>query len=256
MTMDLDATVCEAHGHHGQGAAYGSTNQLGYHPLLATRTSHRRMDQEARLGSWVTDPAAHLSCPFTRASCEGSVEDAVADVGGERRGPDGQDLQLQRRDAVEKAFTCAEGERCDVGAQLIDEAGGQVLVDRGGAAGDGHVAISRRRARLLQSGVDAVGDEREGGPPCIVSGSRGWWVSTNAGGMVGRVLTHQPRQLGSQPVLGPDRTLGLEADRRRLLVDYLAGYQHAQLFARPAASPSARTNGADQRAGYWHLPVS
>jgi hypothetical protein len=79
------------------------------------------MDQEARLGSWVTDPAAHLSCPFTRASCEGSVEDAVADVGGERRGPDGQDLQLQRRDAVEKAFTCAEGERCDVGAQLIDE---------------------------------------------------------------------------------------------------------------------------------------
>jgi hypothetical protein len=66
--------------------------------------------------------------------------------------------------------------------------------------------------------------------------------------MVGRVLTHQPRQLGSQPVLGPDRTLGLEADRRRLLVDYLAGYQHAQLFARPAASPSARTNGAPTNA--------
>jgi hypothetical protein len=37
----------------------------------------------------------------------------------------------------------------------------------------------------------------------------------------------------SRPVLGPDRTLGLEAGGRRLLVDYLAGYRHAQVFAPP-----------------------
>jgi Transposase DDE domain group 1 len=37
MTMDLDSTVCEVHGHHKAGAAYGYTRQLGYHPLLATR---------------------------------------------------------------------------------------------------------------------------------------------------------------------------------------------------------------------------
>jgi Transposase DDE domain group 1 len=37
MTMDLDSTVCEVHGHHKDGAAYGYTRQLGYHPLLATR---------------------------------------------------------------------------------------------------------------------------------------------------------------------------------------------------------------------------
>jgi Transposase DDE domain group 1 len=37
MTIDLDSTVCEVHGHHKQGAAYGSTRQLGYHPLLASR---------------------------------------------------------------------------------------------------------------------------------------------------------------------------------------------------------------------------
>ena len=37
MTMDLDATVCEVHGYHKQGAAYGYTHTLGYHPLLATR---------------------------------------------------------------------------------------------------------------------------------------------------------------------------------------------------------------------------
>jgi hypothetical protein len=37
MTIDLDATVCEVHGHHKQGAAYGYPHTLGDHPLLATR---------------------------------------------------------------------------------------------------------------------------------------------------------------------------------------------------------------------------
>jgi hypothetical protein len=37
MTMDLDSTVCEVHGHAKQGAAYGYTHTLGYHPLLASR---------------------------------------------------------------------------------------------------------------------------------------------------------------------------------------------------------------------------
>lgn len=37
MTIDLDSTVCEVHGYHKGGAAYGYTRALGYHPLLATR---------------------------------------------------------------------------------------------------------------------------------------------------------------------------------------------------------------------------
>jgi DDE family transposase len=37
MAIDLDSTICELHGHHKQGAAYGYTRQLGYHPLLAIR---------------------------------------------------------------------------------------------------------------------------------------------------------------------------------------------------------------------------
>jgi DDE family transposase len=37
MTMDLDSTVCEVHGYHKQGAAYGYTRTLGDHPPLATR---------------------------------------------------------------------------------------------------------------------------------------------------------------------------------------------------------------------------
>ncbi len=37
MTMDLDSTICEVHGEHKGGAAYGYTRLLGYHPLIATR---------------------------------------------------------------------------------------------------------------------------------------------------------------------------------------------------------------------------
>jgi Transposase DDE domain group 1 len=37
MTIDLDSTICEVHGYQKQGAAYGYTKVLGYHPLLATR---------------------------------------------------------------------------------------------------------------------------------------------------------------------------------------------------------------------------
>jgi Transposase DDE domain group 1 len=35
--IDLDSTICEVHGHHQRGAGYGSTRQLGDHPLLASR---------------------------------------------------------------------------------------------------------------------------------------------------------------------------------------------------------------------------
>jgi hypothetical protein len=37
MTIDADSTICQVHGHHKQGASYGYTRRLGYHPLLATR---------------------------------------------------------------------------------------------------------------------------------------------------------------------------------------------------------------------------
>jgi hypothetical protein len=37
LVIDADSTICEVHGHAKQGAAYGYTRKLGYHPLLATR---------------------------------------------------------------------------------------------------------------------------------------------------------------------------------------------------------------------------
>ena len=36
MTIDMDSTICEVHGKVKQGATYGYTRVLGYHPLLAT----------------------------------------------------------------------------------------------------------------------------------------------------------------------------------------------------------------------------
>jgi hypothetical protein len=38
MTIDLDSTICPVHGDHKQGAAFGYTKVLGYHPLLASRS--------------------------------------------------------------------------------------------------------------------------------------------------------------------------------------------------------------------------
>ena len=37
MTIDLDSTIVEVHGSSKQGAGYGYTKVLGYHPVLATR---------------------------------------------------------------------------------------------------------------------------------------------------------------------------------------------------------------------------
>jgi Transposase DDE domain group 1 len=39
MVVDLDSTICEVCGTAKEGAGYGYTKKLGYHPLLATRSS-------------------------------------------------------------------------------------------------------------------------------------------------------------------------------------------------------------------------
>src|SRR5262249_50010709 len=89
------------------------------------------------------------------------MEHAVADVGGERGAPHGGDLEAQRWDAVEEAFARADGDRRDVRADLVDETGGEVLVDRGGSAGDGDVALSGGLAGLIEGRPDPVGHEGE-----------------------------------------------------------------------------------------------
>ena len=48
LVIDVDSTICEVVGKHKQGAGYGYTHKLGYHPLVATRADtgeivHARM---------------------------------------------------------------------------------------------------------------------------------------------------------------------------------------------------------------------
>ena len=37
LVIDVDSFVCEVHGDHKQGAGFGYTRKLGYHPIIATR---------------------------------------------------------------------------------------------------------------------------------------------------------------------------------------------------------------------------
>jgi hypothetical protein len=43
MTIDLDSTITEVYGNLKEGASYGYTHVLGYHPLLATRADTGEM---------------------------------------------------------------------------------------------------------------------------------------------------------------------------------------------------------------------
>lgn len=62
LVIDMDSTICEVFGKAKQGAAYGYTKRLGYHPLIATRADtgeilHARM----RKGSSQKGPKRFVS---------------------------------------------------------------------------------------------------------------------------------------------------------------------------------------------------
>ena len=79
LVIDVDSFVCEVHGAHKQGAAYGYTHTLGYHPIIATRadtleTLHIRL----RKGSANTQRGAkrfvdELAARVRRAGAVGEI---------------------------------------------------------------------------------------------------------------------------------------------------------------------------------------
>jgi Transposase DDE domain group 1 len=74
MTIDADSTIVEVYGHHKQGAAYGYTHTLGYHPLLATRRVLPSTATARHHAGWGGDgcwSASHR--PITRSSASGST---------------------------------------------------------------------------------------------------------------------------------------------------------------------------------------
>src|SRR5262249_28487697 len=93
-----------------------------------------------------------------------SSADAITQVRGVRRLANGRQLEPRpfRTEALEQPRPAAEQHRRDVELELFDEAGGERLVDRVGAACDQHVELGGRcAARPLDGRRDAVGDERE-----------------------------------------------------------------------------------------------
>ena len=57
LVVDIDSTVVEVHGYAKQGAGYGYTRQLGYHPILATRADTARSYTSACGRAQRTPPA-------------------------------------------------------------------------------------------------------------------------------------------------------------------------------------------------------
>ena len=102
-------------------------------------------------------------------------------MGDEAGGSGGDLLQPQRRDAVEDPCAGAERERRDVQAELVEQSGGEVLVDRRGAAGDSDVAVAGTALACSSAASMPSVTKWNVVPPSISSGSRWWWVSTNTG---------------------------------------------------------------------------
>src|SRR5512132_887051 len=79
LVIDLDSFVGEVHGYEKEGAAYGYTRQLGYHPLLATRAgSDEVLQVRLRKGSAHTQRGAlrfvdELIARVRRAGAAGDV---------------------------------------------------------------------------------------------------------------------------------------------------------------------------------------
>jgi hypothetical protein len=79
LVLDLDSFVGEVHGHEKEGAAYGYTRELGYHPLLATRAgSDEVVHVRLRKGSANTQRGAlrfvdELIARVRRAGANGEI---------------------------------------------------------------------------------------------------------------------------------------------------------------------------------------
>jgi hypothetical protein len=79
LVIDVDSTICEVEGHKKQGAAFGYTKVLGYHPILASRADtgevlHARMRKgSANTARGVRRFIAELIARVRRAGATGEI---------------------------------------------------------------------------------------------------------------------------------------------------------------------------------------
>ena len=80
--------------------------------------------------------------------------------------------EARQVDPLKQVFAPAKQHRRDRQVHLVDQPLAQILADGGCPTADPDVPFARRFGRLLQGGVDAVGDEMKVVPPFMTSGSR------------------------------------------------------------------------------------
>jgi Transposase DDE domain group 1 len=79
LTVEVDSTICEVCGYHKQGACYGYTRRLGYHPLLAFRADsgevlHARLRRgAANTARGITRLVDELVARLGRAGASGEL---------------------------------------------------------------------------------------------------------------------------------------------------------------------------------------
>lgn len=195
MTIDLDSTILEVHGKLKQGAGYGYTGVLGYHPVLATRAE--------------TGEVLHLRFRKGSANTQRGAQRFVREtVGRVRRAGAGGDLTL----------------RCDSG--FFSKYVIQACRDH-----DVRYSITVRQTPVIQRAIEAIADQDWTSIDYTANGEA-WVAETDYQGqrlIVRRTTLHEPR-----PALFPDfryhafitdrvgDAIFLDADHRRHAVVELA----------------------------------
>jgi len=130
LVIDIDSFVGEVHGYQKQGAAYGYTRQLGYHPLLATRAETGEvLHIRCRKGSANTQRGAgrfveELVARVRRAGASGEIL-IRADSGFENK----QIRKALRERGVGYSIAVKRHSRVREAIEQIDEAAWQTLTD-------------------------------------------------------------------------------------------------------------------------------
>src|SRR5215216_35208 len=161
MTMDLDSTVCEVHGHAKQGAAYGYTHTLGYHPLVATRAESgevlhaRQRTGRANTARGTARFVDELAARVRRAGASGELT-MRADSGFWSA----KTIRACRRHQLRYSITVRQTKPIRAAIATIDEqAWVQIVYPDGGVA---QVAETRYRGdRLIVRRTRLVGEQAE-----------------------------------------------------------------------------------------------
>jgi hypothetical protein len=192
LTMDLDSTVCEVHGHAKGGAAYGYTRRLGYHPVLASRAD--------------TGELLHLRMRTGSANTARGAERFVNELAGRVRRAGAAGPLTLRGDSGFWSGKVLDGCR------------------RHGI----RFSITVRQTKSVKAAIAAIGEDAWTDIDYPDGGAAQVAETTLAGKAGGRLIVRRTRLVGAQATLWPDwrhhafTAVALDADHRRHAVVELA----------------------------------